>query len=157
MCALPCWGCGCVSGLAGAALTIDTPTLQRVAGMVPTAGADARRVSRPGDAGHPPLRWRVPLPSRARVLRAGNGRLLVLLIVAARRCKPLAFYFGPYTARPIGTGTRWPGAMPRKLDPQRDMVYQMDVPGALLVLGPALFLADRVQGRSGATPATNCR
>ncbi len=141
-----------VSGLAGAALTSDTPTLQRVAGMVPTLALVPAvyldRVAR----GIPPVRWRVALPPRTRILRLALDGALVLLVVLLG-AQTLSFYFGPYTAAAHYYWYTLAGRYAAQLNPQRDLVYQMDVPEFYWRSGPALFLADRVQGDDLTNPS----
>jgi 4-amino-4-deoxy-L-arabinose transferase-like glycosyltransferase/sugar lactone lactonase YvrE len=141
-----------LSGLAGAALTTDTPTVQRVAGMVPVLAllpaVYLDRVVR----GIPPVPWRVALPPRTRVLRwalAGVPVLLVVLLGA----QTLSFYFGPYTAAAHYYWYTLAGRYAAQLNPQRDLVYQMDVPEFYWRMGPALFLADQVQGDDLSNPS----
>ena len=135
-----------LSGLAGAALTIETPTLQRVAGMVPTLALIPALYLDRVATGAPPLRWRVPWRSRAGLLRgamaglvsaaadhAGSADALLLLRPVRAAGMVLLVLAGralcPYAGLPPGH------------------VYQMDAPETYWWNGPGLFLADRVTGR----------
>ncbi|MDQ2806156.1 MAG: glycosyltransferase family 39 protein, partial [Chloroflexota bacterium] len=134
-----------VSGLAGAALTNDTPTLQRVAGMVPTLALVPAiyldRLARGAVLLRRPRPWSRPV----RLGRLAYGVLLVVL-VGSLALQTLTFYFGPYTAAAHYYWYTPAGRYTEKLDPQRDRVYQMDTPEFYWYLGPAVFLANAVQG-----------
>ncbi|HUS15074.1 MAG TPA: glycosyltransferase family 39 protein [Chloroflexia bacterium] len=132
-----------LGGLAGAALTNDTPTLQRVATMVPLlALIPAVFLDRVG-SGIPALRRGMRLWPAARVTRlAYSGLLLVAVVLLG--IQTLGFYFGPYTAQGNYYWYTLAGRYAEHLDPQRNKVYHMDVPEFFWSLGPALFLAKDV-------------
>ena len=134
-----------VSGLAGAALTNDTPTLQRVAGMVPTlALVPAIYLDRMA-RGAVLLRRPRPWPRPVWLGQLAYGALLVVL-VGSLALQTLTFYFGPYTAAAHYYWYTLAGRYAEKLNPQRDRIYQMDAPEFYWYLGPAVFLANAVQG-----------
>ena len=132
-------------GLAGAALTNDTPTLQRVATMVPTlALVPAVFLDRIG-RGIPTVSWRRPRLQPFRLVRGAFTALLVILVIALG-IQTLSFYFGPYTAAAhydwYGIAGRYAGT----LDPARDRIYQLDVPEFYWGMSAAYLEAKGVQG-----------
>ncbi len=135
-----------LSGLAGAALTNETPTLQRVAGMVPTLALIPAVYLDRVATGAPPLRWRVPWRSRAGLLRGAMGGLVALLVVGLG-AQTLSYYFAQYV--PLGTYYWYSlaGRYAQKLDYRKDMVYQMAAPDLFWWNGAGLFLANHVTGR----------
>ncbi len=138
-------GAWVLSGLAGAALTNDTPTLQRVAGMVPTlALVPAIYLDRMA-RGAPALRRPRPWPVGVRLGRLAYSALL-LVLVGSLAVQTLTFYFGPYTAEAHYYWYTLAGRYAEKLNPQRDRIYQMDAPEFYWYMGPAVFLANAVEG-----------
>ncbi len=134
-----------VGGLAGAALTNDTPTLQRVATMVPAlALVPAVFLDRIG-RGIPTVSWRRPRLQPFRLVRGAFTALLVILVIAFG-IQTLYFYFVPYTAAAhydwYGLAGRYAGT----LDPTRDRIYQLDVPEFYWGMSAAYLEAKGVQG-----------
>src|SRR5262249_2617564 len=84
-----------VGGLTGAALTNDTPTLQRVATMVPAlALVPAVFLDRVG-RGIPSVPRRLARIRPAPLARGAFNGMLALLVIAVG-AQNLYFYFGPY-------------------------------------------------------------
>jgi 4-amino-4-deoxy-L-arabinose transferase-like glycosyltransferase/sugar lactone lactonase YvrE len=121
-----------LGGLAGAALTTDTPTMQRVVGMVPLLGllpalfldriASGLRalVAGSGAGARQAGRYAAVASTGANLALAG----LVLLL--AYQC--LTFYFGPYASKALYIEFTLAGRYVEKLSPHRDMVYQFNLP-----------------------------
>jgi hypothetical protein len=129
-----------LSGLAGAALTNDTPTLQRVAGMVPTLGLiPAVFLDRLAASIWMAVR-RVLVPWRSNALKwAANLAIAVLMLAIAGQTLP--FYFGPYTAQAHYIEFTLAGRYAEKLDPQHDLIYAANLPALLGDSSPTTFLA----------------
>lgn len=131
-----------LSGLAGAALTNETPALQRVAGMVPTlALVPAVFLDRIVSA-WPPLRLPGPLPRgrRSRIPRlAANVALAALVVLVG--VQTTTYYFGPYKAAAMYEEFTLVGRYIEKLDPKKDVAYESDAPLLLGSLGPTAFLS----------------
>ena len=138
-------GLWALGGLAGAAFTNDTPTLQRVTAMVPLLGLIPAvfldRVAR----GAPPMRRPALRWGRARTLRLAFNALIIALILTLG-AQTLSFYFGPYTAAAHYDWYSYAGRYAATLDPHRDHIYQMDVPELGWGMSPAFLLAGAVQG-----------
>lgn len=119
-----------LGGLAGAALTNDTPTLQRVVGMVPTlALIPALFLDRLAGGTLAALQsgMRSYLPQRARLIKS-RGRwatnIAVALLVLLVTSQAVRFYFGPYTAAAHYSEFTLAGYYAGSLDPKHDLVYQ---------------------------------
>ncbi|MGI8589271.1 MAG: glycosyltransferase family 39 protein [Chloroflexia bacterium] len=144
-----------LSGLAGAALTNDTPTLQRVAGMVPTLALVPAvfldRVRR----GIPAMGLGLPRPRRTLVLRRATSGLFVVLILTLA-IQTLYFYFVPYTAAANYEWFGMPGRYAQTLDPQHNVMYLMDYPELTWdspSMSPSRFLAGDLPGSDLINPA----
>ena len=135
-----------LAGLAAAALTNDTPSLQRFVGMVPTlALIPALFLERL-------LADRIWTPSANQEPWSPFDRPHVVNVAAAVfvlgvAVETIPFYFGPYAKAAHYYWYTLAGRYAQRLDHRRDMIYQVDVPEFFWRLGPALFLADRVEGR----------
>lgn len=131
-----------LGGLAGAALTNDTPTLQRTATMVPILSL-IPAVFLDRVIGGALLAWPVRVRWRARALRlAANSAVAALVLLLATQTLP--FYFGTYTAEAHYYEFTLVGRYAQKLDPARDVVYQSGVPALLGSPAPTTFLAGDV-------------
>ncbi|MFL5732311.1 MAG: glycosyltransferase family 39 protein [Chloroflexia bacterium] len=131
-----------LGGLAGAALTNETPAVQRVAVMVPLLGLVpalfADRV-----VGDLPARLPTRARWRSRALRlATSAALLAMALMLALQTIP--YYFGPYTAAAHYEEFTLTGRFAEKLDPQHDVVYQSGIPALLGSPSPTVFLAKDV-------------
>jgi 4-amino-4-deoxy-L-arabinose transferase-like glycosyltransferase len=135
-----------LSGLAGAALTNDTPTLQRVTGMVPVLALIPALYLDRVATGAPPLRWRAPWRSRAGLLRGVLAGLTAVLVIGLG-AQTLSFYFFQYVPQELYYWYSRAGRYVQPLDYRQDTVYQMDAPEIFWWNGPGLWLADRVTGR----------
>ncbi len=133
-----------LAGLAGAALTNDTPTLQRVAGMVPLLGILPAVFADRMLAG----RWisgirYTPLnnPGRARLLR--NAVAIALVLVLAWQAT--SFYFLEYAPRNTWMNLTLAGRYLENMDPQQNVAYGYNLPTWLGDPSPLTFLAKDVQ------------
>jgi 4-amino-4-deoxy-L-arabinose transferase-like glycosyltransferase len=143
-----------LAGLAGAALTNDTPTLQRVAGMVPMlALLPAVVVDRVVGA----RRWTVDGGPRTIIsshprstvhrLPSAVGNALVVSLVLLLGWLSVSFYFGTYVPRKIWLNPTLAGRYLENLDPERDVAYTFNLPAYLGDPSPTIFLANGVPGR----------
>lgn len=132
-----------LSGLAGSALTVGAPTLQRVAGMVPALGlVPALYLDRMASGfGIPKLRLREAW--RPRLLRAAANVAIVVLVVALA-AQTIPFYFGTYAPKAIYGEYALAGRYAEKLDPAKDKIYESDLPILLGTDSPTLFMANNV-------------
>lgn len=141
-----------VAGLAGAALTNDTPTLQRVAGMVPTLAlipavyAD-RVLFSLGAIGN--KQWavdkarrigRVTIPRPLSIVPAG----IALALIALLGWQALTFYFGPFAGRQLWLNPAISGRYIEHLDPLKDVAYTYNIPTMFGDPSPQVFLAGNV-------------
>lgn len=141
-----------LSGLAGAALTNDTPTLQRVTGMVPLLGLIPALYLDRIAGGLPPMRRQLRLPLRQRVLRWAVN-LAIAILVMALGVQTVSYYFGPYTAQGNYAFYSLAGRYAATLNPDHDAIYQMDVPEFGWSTNANTFPADKVTGRDLANPS----
>lgn len=143
-----------LSGLAGAALTNDTPTMQRVAGMVPLLGLIPALYLDRLASGLFPARWvwQPRLPARARLLRwAANGMLAVLVLYLG--AQTVAYYFGPYASMQKYIEYTLAGRYAQKLDPQSNILYTADLPTLLGDPSPFIFLAGSIPQEQFGNPS----
>ena len=137
-------GAWLIAGLAGAALTNDTPALQRVAGMVPTLALIpalfVERVVSIGSRQPRAGRESASVFERPVLVNVAVGIFVVLIAL-----ETIPFYFGPYMQEARYYWFTLAGRYAQRLDPRRDAIYQLDVPEFYWGQGPALFLADREQ------------
>ncbi|MDQ3931177.1 MAG: glycosyltransferase family 39 protein, partial [Chloroflexota bacterium] len=130
-----------LSGLAGAAVTNDTPTLQRVAGMVPTLALIPALFLDRLASGFQPGALRRPRAGRARIARQAVN-FSIAAIVLGMGTMAVTYYFGPYTAEAHYLEYTLPGRYAEKLDPQRDIVYGYNLPMLFGDPSPTVFLAN---------------
>ncbi len=132
-----------LGGLAGAALTKDTPTLQRAVTMVPTLALIPALFLDRVASGLPPLRRLRWGQARSRVVRwAPNIAIAALVLLIGMQT--LTFYFGPYTARANYIEYTLAGRYVEKLDPEHDIVYNTGTPILFGDPSPLFFLAKDV-------------
>ena len=135
-----------LSGLAGAVLTNETPSLQRVAGMVPLlALIPAVFIDRVA-SGLSPLVLLERGPTRVRLPRVGRWVLNggIALLVAAMAAQSLIFYFGPYTAKANWAEFALAGHYVENLDPAKDVISHSNLPVWNGDPSPTIFLANKV-------------
>jgi 4-amino-4-deoxy-L-arabinose transferase-like glycosyltransferase len=135
-----------LGGLAGAALTTDTPTLQRTAAVVPLlALIPAIFVVRllEGLPGFRPISL-----GQIKNIRPPNVVMVLSgILVVALGIQTLNFYFGIYTPMHAWEDFSLAGRYAQTLNPHRDMIYHADIPERFWGFSPDLFLADHVVGR----------
>jgi 4-amino-4-deoxy-L-arabinose transferase-like glycosyltransferase len=138
-----------VAGLAGAALTNDTPTLQRVAGMVPLlAILPAVLIDRVlGGATKDERRLNARnLRKTIGVLRPSSifANALIALLVVLLGWLSISFYFGSYVPRRVWLNPTLAGRYLENLDPERNVAYTYNLPTYLGDPSPLIFLANGV-------------
>jgi 4-amino-4-deoxy-L-arabinose transferase-like glycosyltransferase len=149
-----------LSGLAGAAFTNDTPTLQRVAGMVPTlALIPAVFVDRVATGFGPLARGSSAAGSRRPVVGRRFATAICCLLIAVLAAQSLYTYFVTYghivayQRYGLGGGPQryvqsvdfeLVGRYAQSLDPSRDVIYLTETPEIYWQMGPTRFLVDRV-------------
>lgn len=133
-----------LAGLAGAALTNDTPTLQRLVGMAPTlALIPAIFLDRVASGLSPPLTSSWPKLPR-RVARWASYAVPAALVVLFG-LMTTTFYFGPYTARQHYLDATHAGRYAERLDPIHDTMFMYNIPLLLGDPSPNIFLGKNVE------------
>jgi 4-amino-4-deoxy-L-arabinose transferase-like glycosyltransferase len=142
-----------LGGLAGTALTNDTPTIQRLVGMVPTLGLiPALFLDRVAGGFNGNRLWRaIPVfteragPAVAIKPLMANLALAGFVGLTAYQC--LSYYFGPYTAQAHYIEFTLAGRYIEQLDPGHHMVYQFNLPVWLGDPSPFYFFVHGVTVR----------
>jgi 4-amino-4-deoxy-L-arabinose transferase-like glycosyltransferase len=131
-----------LGGLAGPALTRDTPTLQRAVTMTPLLALLPALFLDRVASGVPRLRRKL-MQTRVRVVSwAPNVAIAALVLLLG--IQTLLFYFGTYTARGNYVDFTLAGRYIEKLDPKRSIYYDAGTPILFGDPSPLLFLAKDV-------------
>jgi hypothetical protein len=127
-----------VGGLAGSALTIGAPTLQRTALMLPmlalVPAIFVDRVARDCTFS--------PLPGRFRTIRYFHANVLIGILVIGLGIQTLGFYFGVYTPRHMYADAVYAGRYVQTLNRKAVVVYTVAEPATFWWQSCLIFLTD---------------
>jgi 4-amino-4-deoxy-L-arabinose transferase-like glycosyltransferase len=131
-----------LGGLAGSALTKDTPTLQRAVTMTPLLAILPALFLDRVASGVPALRRKV-IQVRVSALKWAPN-IAIAAVVILLGVQTLLFYFSTYTARANYIEYTLAGRYVEKLDPKRDIYFDGGTPILFGDPSPLLFLAKDV-------------